>query len=277
MLTYLMSTSSWSPYGPWERPMPVCLIPPQMALRLDERVHVVVDRDRPRLEPFGEPGGPLPAPRPDRGRQPVPAVVGQGHGLFGRVEGHDRQGRPERLLGHDLHGVVDTVEDRRLEEIAGKRGDPVPPDKDRGRPWPGRRRCASSTMSSWAAVAMGPMSTPASSGSPTLTSASELDDPGRERPDDLAVDIGALDRAAALAAVHEGRPDGAAGGPLEVGVLEHDHGVLAAELEGHVGQVPAAELHDPPADPDAAREHDGLDVRVGRSSPRPGGCGRRRR
>ena len=90
----------------------------------------------------------------------------------------------------------------------------------------------------------------------------QLDDPGRERFGDIPGDVDPLDRAAALAAVHEGRPDRAPGGPFEVGVLEHDHRVLAAELEGHVGQVPAAELHDPLADPDAAGELDALDVAV---------------
>ena len=99
-------------------------------------------------------------------------------------------------------------------------------------------------------------------GVPDLDLSCELDDPGDERLGDLPGDVGPLDRAATLAAVHEGRPDGAAGGPLEVGVLQDDHRVLAAELEGQVGQVPAAELHDAFADADAAREHDRLDLSV---------------
>ena len=45
---------------------------------------------------------------------------------------------------------------------------------------------------------------------------------------EAAVNVTALDRQASLTAVHERAPYGAAGSDLQIGVVEHDHRVLAA-------------------------------------------------
>ena len=52
-------------------------------------------------------------------------------------------------------------------------------------------------------------------------------------------DVHALDRDAQLAAGGEAGPHRTLGGAVQVGVVEHDHGVLAAQLERAVDQAAA--------------------------------------
>ena len=65
-----------------------------------------------------------------------------------------------------------------------------------------------------------------------------------------------LDPRARLAAVREGAPERALDGPVEVGVVEHEHRVLAAELEHDRAESLGRGPRDVPADLDRAREHD---------------------
>ena len=76
--------------------------------------------------------------------------------------------------------------------------------------------------------------------------------------------VGALDRDAGLAAVLHRPVDGGVGGALDVGVGEHDHRVLAAELERDRGQRLGGARHDLLAGRGGAGEHhhvDGVDQR----------------
>ena len=71
--------------------------------------------------------------------------------------------------------------------------------------------------------------------------------------------ITAFDRKARLACVYECSPNGAAGSDIDVGVFEHDHGVLAAEFEHHWKQALGGGLGNPPARGDAAGEDEFVD------------------
>ena len=89
---------------------------------------------------------------------------------------------------------------------------------------------------------------------------------------DRRLDVDALDRDAGLAAVLHRVVDGGVGGALEVGVGEHDHRVLAAELERHRGERARGALHDLLAGRGRAGEHhhvDLVDQRLRRSRRRP--------
>jgi hypothetical protein len=75
--------------------------------------------------------------------------------------------------------------------------------------------------------------------------------------------VQALERHANLAGGHERRERHPGDRALvQHGVVEHDRGVVAAELERHVGDVPGGDLHDSLAARGRAREADVLDARV---------------
>ena len=63
---------------------------------------------------------------PDRRLQPVAAVVGERDRLLGVGDAHHRQRRPEGLLGHAEHRVVDAGQHGRLVEAARALADPAP-------------------------------------------------------------------------------------------------------------------------------------------------------
>src|SRR5262249_33972411 len=56
---------------------------------------------------------------PDAGVEAIGRLVREPHGLVGRGDPHDREHGPERLFGHDLHGMIDVREHGRLEVDAG--------------------------------------------------------------------------------------------------------------------------------------------------------------
>ncbi len=87
-------------------------------------------------------------------------------------------------------------------------------------------------MSSCGATVIAPTSTRARPGRHALAQRAHLlGDLVDERVVDRRLDVHALDRDAGLAAVLHRVVGGRVGGALEVGVGEHDHRVLAAELE----------------------------------------------
>ena len=85
------------------------------------RLRVVDDR-RPRLDHARDPLAAFVVAGPDRGLEAVGPVVGELDRLLGVTHPHHRQGRPERLLGHAAHRVVDIREHGRLVEAARARG-----------------------------------------------------------------------------------------------------------------------------------------------------------
>ena len=77
-----------------------------------------------------------------------------------------------------------------------------------------------------------------------------------ERVRDRAVGDDPLGRHADLALMEERAEARRRGGAVEVGVAEHDHRRLAAELEQHALELPAGLLGDDPSDPGRAGEVD---------------------
>eukprot|EP01136_Pigoraptor_vietnamica_P037660 Opistho-1_new@105931 len=89
---------------------------------------------------------------------------------------------------------------------------------------------------------------------------------GLERRDELVEDrplhVDALGAQADLAAVLEGAAGDARHRPVEVGIGEHDAGVLAAQLEGHGPHALGGRAHDGLAGARLAREGDAVHARV---------------
>ena len=66
------------------------------------------------------------------------------------------------------------------------------------------------------------------------------------------MDVAALDGDAGLAGVHHGAPDGGAGGGVQIGVVQDDHGIFAAEFEDDGKQAIGGGDGDPASGGDAA-------------------------
>ena len=97
-------------------------------------------------------------------------------------------------------------------------------------------------------------------------SPAELDNLGLELVCHSLVDVDALDRAADLPRVAERVFDSRRRSLLDVGVIEHDHRVLAPELEHEALQRSDRARHDRLAGGAAADEADHVDIRVDKSS-----------
>ena len=110
---------------------------------LGRRRDRVVDADDARFEALGHAGGDRQVVGEDIGRQAVGRVVGGGDHVVELGEIEQRHDRGERLLGHDLHVIVDLAKHRRLEpdSPSSKRLDLPPPVKTLP-PCPGRPRPA---------------------------------------------------------------------------------------------------------------------------------------
>ncbi len=206
-----------------------------------------------------QPGGDLAAApgvlRPDRGVQAVRRGVGLLDRLVLGLEAVDGDDRPEGLLGADGHGLRDTVEDGGLVEVRAdvRAGDPAgdqlraPLDGvgdmrlDRLQlPLPHQRTHVG-------AVGQGG------------TEPHRLGAGGealQEGVGDRLVDVEPLDGDAELAGRGEAGAYGTRRGLLDVGVLQHQHGVLAAEFEGDADQAGGGALGDLAAGAGGAGEGD---------------------
>ena len=87
--------------------------------------------------------------------------------------------------------------------------------------------------------------------------------PGHEALDERvvqrAVHVDPLDARADLAAVREGAPERALDGAPEIGVVEHEHRILATELERHGAEPLGGALRDPAPGRGRAGEDDRVD------------------
>ena len=81
--------------------------------------HRVVDADGACLNALGDLLAASNVAREDRSTEPKLAVVGEADCLLGILDLHDRQSRPEGLLVHRRHRMVNVNEHRRLKEVAG--------------------------------------------------------------------------------------------------------------------------------------------------------------
>jgi hypothetical protein len=116
------------------------------------------------------------------------------------------------------------------------------------------------TLTCCSAETSGPRSGSSSPG--PIVSSSARGQPLHELVRDAALQEQARGRGADLAAVVEGARGGIGHGALEIGVGEHDHRVLAAELEDHGLDPVGGAREDAPAGRDRAGEADAAHQRV---------------
>ena len=189
-----------------------------------------VDEHEARLDLLGELLASLDVGGPDGRAEAEVGVVGDAQRLVGVADPDHRRDRAERLLVVDGHARPHVGEHRRLEEVAVAAGSACRPPAARA---PSRTdsltwRSSSSTRS---ARASGPTWLPRSIGSPTLSAATAL---AKRSSNSSATDSSTMNRLAAmqlwplfwLRARHA-----TVAAVVEVGVLEHDERVRAAELE----------------------------------------------
>ncbi len=249
--------------GSAEGPQPVLAVGAAEAALLDapegqvgEAVvgEAVVEHHRPGLQPPGQPPAPVPIGGPDVGVQPVAGVVGQPDRLLLVVEGDHREDGTEGLLPEDVHLRGHVGQHRGLVEGALPLR-PAAAGQHPGAPPAGVLHVGLHDVGLLGA-GQGPQVRVGRAGAGPEP-AGLLDGQLQEAVVDLPVHQAPLHRLADLARVEEGAPDRPRGGPLEVGVLQDDHGVLAAELQDHRRQVAGGALHHLPSGGHAAgkREH----------------------
>ena len=176
-----ISTYSSIPSRPYSRPRPDCLKPPNGPPEVER---VLVDRHVAAADPPRHVLGALDVRAPDAARQPVVGVVGDRDRVVLVVVRDDGDDGSEDLLPRDRHPVVDVGEDRRLHEVAARRGRRPPAAEHQPRalrrgPW----RCSPRPARAARRLMSGPMSTSGSAGSPTWNApiglAQRVDDVGR--------------------------------------------------------------------------------------------------
>ncbi len=173
---------------------------------------------------------------------------------------HDRQHRPEGLLGHDRPSSGRRRPARSARTRGPARSERSPPDQRPWRPWRPRRPGGARRCSTWGAKVIEPMSPPPLEPSSWRMPPVSMITRSTNASSTGSVDVDPLDRHAGLAGVLERTPDRTAGRPVEVGVRADDHRVLAAELEQHRGQRVRCGGHDPLAGAHRAGEHDLVDA-----------------
>ena len=170
--------------------------------------------------------------RPHRRGEAVVDAVRPGERLVLVVEPLHRHDGAEDLALHDLGVLADARDDRRLDEEAG--GRPVPPPASTSAPPAVARSRKPSTRSCCAAETTGPISMSSSTaGRRTRSAYRRLERRRAGRRASAAPASMPRRRGAVLAGVVEAGVSARPGHGLDVGVVEHDHRRLAAELEVH--------------------------------------------
>ncbi len=219
----------------------------------------LVDVDRAGPQPGGDGQAAAAVLGPDAGVEPVRRSVGAPHGLVLVGEAVEGDDGPEGLLRAHGHGGLDAVEDRRLvEEGAYVGAGPAARDE------PG-------------ALGDGLLDVPADGLQLPLAdqrSHVRAVGEGRAEPHRLGAGGEALQERVGYGVVHvqplygdaqlsgggEAAADGARGGLVEVGVVEDQHGVLAAEFEGGADEAGGGALGDLAARTGGAGEGDVVGV-----------------
>ena len=197
------------------------------------RVRGVVRPDRAGLEPRRDLPGALRVARPDARPEAEWRIVRQPHGFVLRVERLHRHDGAEDLLALDPRVPRAAREHRRLVEPAGQRHIWAPRARERLRPV--LARIGDELLDALALLGRdqrADLSERILAGAQTQAAR-----PRGERVHEYLVPtpghVDALHARADLAAVEERAPQRACDGPLEVAVVEHQHRILAAELERH--------------------------------------------
>ena len=222
--------------------------------RLAEREQVVVDRDGSGVQLLREPPRRAARACPARSGEAERGVVREPDSFVERIHRHDGQERPERLVAHRVHRVVDAGEDGR--------GKP-PPFRPRALPSHENLRAFRDRVLE---MRFDEIPLPGGrEGAHVGRRRERITEPEHLRPrhdlreqlgGDFLHDVDALDGAAGLARVHERAPDEPRGRPVEIRVGRDHGGVLAPELEDDAREVLRGALHDLDAGRDGAREED---------------------
>ncbi len=89
-----------------------------------------------------------------------------------------------------------------------------------------------------------------------------LPTPGEKWLVEAAMHVAAFQRQAGLTSVHESRPKSAAGGNFQIGIVEHDHGIFAAQFQHHRQQAARGGFAYPFSSGNASGEHQLVDGRL---------------
>ncbi len=197
--------------------------------------------------------------RPDAGVQAVRGGVGGGDGLLLGVEAVHRDHRAEGLLLADLHRGSDAVQDGRLEEQRPDLGAGLAAREDGGARLDGLLDVPGDGLQLLGGDQRAHPRAPRQAAAEPQC-AGPGGEPGEELVGDRAVHVEPLDRYAELPGGGEAGPDGAFGGLVQVGVGQHQHGVLAAQLQRGADQAGGGLLGDLAAGPGRAGERDVVGV-----------------
>ena len=205
----------------------------------------LVDVDRARPDPTRDPAAGRGVPGPDARVETVRRGVGSIYRFVHRLEGIDGHDRPEGLLIAQLHLVGYVRENRRLEEVGPDLGAGVAAGEqprtlghrvpnvplDLLELLPGRQR-----PDVHAVVQSRSQSQAAGRGGEAL----------EEGLRDRGLHVEALEGDAELAGVGERAPHGTPCSGIQVSVRQHEHRVLAAELQAEADEaLPGPTGHDP--------------------------------
>ena len=213
-----------------------------------------VDPPRPRVDLARDEVGLAHVPRPDRAGETVLGVDGERDRLIGGAEGHHRQHRPEHLLARDRVGRRDVQQERRADEEAGGR-DRAVGLPDLGAVFTGQSDESFDLVELGARVlgahvrALVERIAHADAGESSLE---HLDEALRDRLVQEQPRAGAAD----LALVEEDAAHHALDRRVEVGVVAHDGGRLAAEFHRDLLERTRGGLADLATRAGGAREHD---------------------
>ena len=216
---------------------------------------VVVDGDGACLQAAGEGGGPLAVAAPHGGREAQVRVVGQSHRLLHVADLHHTYHGAEGLLLHGDHVVGDPGEDHGGQEEPLAALGNLRLGEDRGALGQGVFNMPLHGLH-LALSGHAPHVRPEGAARPH----SQRFNPGFESRQEglvgLLVHIDALHAPAGLARVLHARPQRARGGPLHIGILADQHGVVSAQLQGNGREGLGGLGHEHLAHGDAAGEEE---------------------
>ena len=196
---------------------------------------------------------------PDAGGEAEITVIGERDGFLVGAEGHDGKNGAEGFLAHQAHGAVNVGDERGCVEVWAEVRERFAAGVDGGSKAAGFLDLAGDDLElleadERAEIGIGKRAVADFELGDFLQAEAE------EARIDAAVDVTALNRDTGLSGVHHGTPDGGTGGGVNVGIVEDDHGVFAAEFEGDGEQALGGGDGDTASGGDAAGENQLIDL-----------------
>ena len=213
----------------------------------------VVDHDRAGVEARGEFAAAASAGGPDTRAEGKRRIVGERDGFVGVFYHLNRENRAEGFFAHQVHGVIDLSDDGGVEKIRAEVGAAIAAGEHARAAF----FCFGDLLLDFFELARANQRADfrvGIGGRPEAESIGFFDAESGELVDDGRFGVNTLDRDTGLAAIHEAAPDRGAGGDVQIGVGENDHGIFAAEFERGRNQLFGAGFGDALAGGDAAGE-----------------------